>query len=460
MPALKHQPADRLRVPGAPTRSASTGANWSTRSALTGPTWVAGVLNLQRTAGNRAASQAVPSTATPGPPLVQRQRLISVGPVRLNLRRLTVPAAAAVTLQAAVPRGQTVTWSLLADSAAVDSGTTIDANGLVTLGAGQAGGQIVVQATDSAGSGATASIGVILIKAPGSIASTAETGAAGGASYGANFRHTFAAVGGASGSECEGGRVNEIFSGVPNPGATSHTIPVTPFGPFTLSSNNPAALAAGWGIDSGGQMTGDDHVTMSRRGVDLRPLVANTSNPAPAHSLPAEFTVDQSLRSLEIPGNTWRTPFVSVPHVRGLRESGGTAEVFVSANGVEHVDPYVGRPAAQNITAAPASVEASAPRPPAPRGRGTRPPAPTPNTVQVSAETLPDGARLRFSIQGPALGCRINATTGELTVGTTPGTIRVRAQTDAASFDEVVVTVTARPAPVTPVPAAAGAATP
>ncbi|HMC09563.1 MAG TPA: hypothetical protein VKL22_09620, partial [Actinomycetota bacterium] len=306
---------------------------------------------------------------------MQRQgRPVSVGPVTFNNARVSVPVPTGTTLRASVPAGQQVTWGLLAGSAAVGPGTAIDATGLITLGADQAGGRIAAEATDSGGSGARASREVFLVKPPATIASTAETGGTTPANYGAAFRHTFAPSGSGTEAECEGGRVNERFPGVPNPGATSHTLPATPFGSFTLVTNDPASTTGGWGIDGSGTMNGDDRVTIGRAGVDIRPFIANTSNPAPAQSLPASFDVQQDLRSLEVPTNTFRAPFARVPHIRGLRETGSGAEVFVSANGTEHQDPYTGHPAVRNARATSASVMASLPAPP-------RGPRPTPNTV-------------------------------------------------------------------------------
>jgi hypothetical protein len=393
-----------------------------------------------------------------GSPLVQRQtQTVSVGPISLNNTRISVPIPAGATLQASVPAAQTVTWSLEAGTAAVDPGSRVDATGLVTLGGSQAGGRISVRADDSAGSGAFRSREVFLIKPPGSIAATAETGGSAASNYGANFRHTFAAVGGGSGAECEGGRVNEIFPGVPNSNATTHTM-TTPFGPFQLSTNNPLSFTAGWGIDATGTMTGDDHVNIGRNGIDIRRFITNTSNPTPTALLPTSFTVTQNLRSLEVPTNTWRAAFATPPHVRGLREpSPGAPEFFVSANGTEHVDAYTGRPAVRNAQAATPTVMASLPAPPPPKRGQPRPVPIVPTTVQITAESTPAGAPLRFSIQGPALGCSIHARTGLLTIGSTAGTVRVRAAgTDGLSFDEVTVTITARPTPTPPAPAPGG----
>lgn len=408
---------------------------------------------LQQAAGNAAVGGVL------GAPAVQRQpQAVSVGPISLNNPRISVPIPAGATLQASVPATQTVNWSLEAGTAAVDPGSQISVTGLVTLGAAQAGGRISVRADDPSGSGAYRSREVFLIKPPGSIASTAEVGSAPNGDYGATFQHTFTPAGGGSGSECEGGRVNEIFPGVPNPNGTTHAL-TTPFGPFQLATNPPASTTSGWGIDGAGTMTGHDSVTIGRRGVDIRPFIQNTSNPTPATGLPASFTVTQNLRSLEVPTNTWRPAFATPTHVRGLREpSAGSPEFFVSVNGTEHVDAYTGPPAVRNAQAASPTVVASLPAPAAPR-RGQPPPAPVvPTTVQITAESTPSGAPLQFSIQGSALGCSINARTGLLTIGSTPGTVRVRAAAPGGvSFDEVTVTITPRPTP--PAPAGGSGAT-
>ena len=175
-------------------------------------------------------------------------------------------------------------------------------------------------------------------------------------------------------------------------------------------------------------MTGDDDVTIGRAGISIRPFVANTSNPVPASTLPAEFRVTQNLRPLAVPTNTWGAAFTTPVHIRGLREAGaGAPEFFVSANGVEHTDAYTGPAAVRNAQAATPTVAVSTPG--------------APNTVAITADSTPAGARIRFTIVGAALGCHINATTGELTIGTHPGTVRVRAAI-GSSFDEVVVTIT------------------
>jgi hypothetical protein len=290
---------------------------------------------------------------------------------------------------------------------------------------------------------------VVLIKKPGSITAT-SVAAAGGSNYGGHFRHTFAPAGGGQGSELDGARINEIFSGLKDPAATSHAI-ASPFGAFTLKTNDSASTDAGWSLDSSGQMNDVDKVTYGRAGVDIRPLVTNTSNPKPAQSLPASFSVAQSLRALEFPAKTFGAPFITVSHVRGLRLGSAGPEFFVSANGKENTDSYVGKPAVHKIKASATSIEAM-PVPPAP-AKGAKPAPVTPKTIQISAEALPATAGITFSLRGDALGCKINAKSGVLTIGSKPGTVKVRAAVgDGTSFDELDITITAIPAanPTTP----------
>ncbi|MEJ2859493.1 MULTISPECIES: hypothetical protein [unclassified Saccharothrix] len=403
-------------------RSAPAGARRSTpaRSARVGS--AADVLELQRTAGNRAVSRVLG---------VQRvaPALITVGPVGVNNQRISVPIPRGVALQATVPRDQTVDWSLVAGTAAIGAGTAIDATGLVTFGDAQQGGTITIRAEHPTETGVLSEIEVLLIKAPGGIDSTVDNSPALPNEYGAGFRHTFAPLGGGAGSECEGGRVNEIFPGVPSPNDTRHRMPGTPFGTFVLHSNNPRDVHAGWEIDASGQMMGDDYVTIGRDVVNIRPFITNTSNPAPPQTLPAKISVTQNLRSPEVPTNTWRAAFATPEHKRELREtSPGTPEFVVTVNGVEHVDTYTGAAAVRNAQADPTTVAVSTPE--------------ATNTVAITAESTPTDSPIRFRIVGPALGCTIDASTGQLTVGTRPGTIRVRASIDRRNFDEVTITIT------------------
>ena len=74
------------------------------------------------------------------------------------------------------------------------------------------------------------------------------------------------------------------------------------------------------------------------------------------------------------------------------------------------------------------------------------------NTVQISADLFPSSRTPHFSITGSALGCKINATSGELTIGSKTGTVKVRVANakDGPNWDEVDVTIAAPAAPKTP----------
>jgi hypothetical protein len=72
--------------------------------------------------------------------------------------------------------------------------------------------------------------------------------------------------------------------------------------------------------------------------------------------------------------------------------------------------------------------------------------------VQVTGDVIPSSGPKVFSIVGPKLGCEIDAATGEVQVGSTSGSIKVRVSAGRGSnFDEVTITITAPPAP-TPSP--------
>ena len=81
------------------------------------------------------------------------------------------------------------------------------------------------------------------------------------------------------------------------------------------------------------------------------------------------------------------------------------------------MNKYVGKPAVRNAKAASPTVVASEPPPPKPKKGAPAPPAVVPTTVQITAESTPTGAPLKFSIQGEKLGCTIDAKSGLLTIG-------------------------------------------
>jgi hypothetical protein len=179
--------------------------------------------------------------------------------------------------------------------------------------------------------------------------------------------------------------------------------------------------------------------------IDIGKHLVSDSNPSPTDPLPAGFTVDQQFHwwcPHSPAGNRW-TQFAATTHTRRLRlDSSGTDAEFVAiVNRQENPMPYEGRTGVTNARASPATV---APSP----ATGAR------NTVQIEADVFPSGRSVHYSIQGTALGCSINATTGVLTIGTTPGTVKVRVANarGGPNWDEVDVTI-AVPAPATPPPA-------
>jgi hypothetical protein len=64
--------------------------------------------------------------------------------------------------------------------------------------------------------------------------------------------------------------------------------------------------------------------------------------------------------------------------------------------------------------------------------------------VTVSVDSEPVGAAAKFSIPGEALGCTVSSS-GVVKLGSTPGTITVRAG-DAKHYDEVKIEIVAPPA--------------
>ncbi len=207
----------------------------------------------------------------------------------------------------------------------------------------------------------------------------------------------------------------------------------------------PASTSGNWFLTSAGELGGShDNVTIAKSMIDIGKHLVSDSNPTPANPLPAGFTVDQEFHwwcPHAAAGSRW-TMFAPTTHTRRLRiDSSGTDAEFVAiVNSQENAMPYEGRTGVTNAQASPATVA------PSPAGG-------TANTVQISADAFPSSAQLHFSIQGAKLGCSINATTGELTIGTQTGvvTVRVANARGGPNWDEVQVTI-AVPAAVPPAP--------
>lgn len=338
-----------------------------------------------------------------------------------------------------------ITWSLAPNPTAVDAGTTIAANGTITISDAQAAGTIRVVATGP--SGCTAFRPLHLRSHPTGITSTRVVSAAGGSDYGAAFDHVLTSNDGDVAS-LAGVAVGERFPGIPNPTAATHdlTAPLYPFGgTFTLHTATLEPDASNnWFVTSAGELGGNhDNVTIGRDGVNVGRFVASHSNPTPPQSLPAGFSINQNLRwfcAQRPAASRWRPSFATVAHDRRLKEDAGALKFVTTVNGVEHEDDYTGPTAVFGLTANPASVAKSAPAPA------------TPSTVRVTARTLPtalpSGETLSFTIEGNDLGSAIAADPADdhaaiLTVGTTAGTVTVQAaDTTDTNRDRVQVTVT------------------
>jgi hypothetical protein len=369
-----------------------------------------------------------------------------------------------------------VTWSLSNGSTqpgfpglatTVAAGTSISSAGTITVSASQTPGFVVVDATGPSGCSASTPlhfastpVGVGLTSVIGPLTTSSTT-------YGAQFENTLESASGNS-AHLFHARVNERFSGLATPDAASHVVP-TPFGDFTLRTNpwTPNSDAPGWDITASGIM-GPDNIGIARDFIDVGRFVSSASNPTPATTLtsatPVGFSVQQDLHWFcpqAAVGSQWITPpFATLTHTRHLWETSGDLSVITgipTPSLAANSDPYTGHPAIIRATASPNPVAVSATLPPgSPRGT----PRPTPNTTTVTADTLPSSLAgltgshgLRFSIRGARLGCSIDATTGVVTVGSTPGTITVRIRdVNAANrnFDEVPITVASSVPAATP----------
>ncbi len=367
------------------------------------------VLSLQRTAGNQAVCRAIENGQ-----IARAPTQVGVTGVTVSPSKFTTPLEAGVSVKAtAAPANATgVTWALKDGTAAV-TGSTIDAKGAITVGGAQPGGTLEAEATADDGSSFAMPFNVV--SKPTGIASTAASASG---TYSGTFIHTLA-----PGAATEGGNINEKFDSLSVD---------TDFGKFSLSAN--AAGSKGWDLNAGGVMAGPDNVSIDQSMIDANKFVKNASNPTPAKSLPAGFSMTQHLFAKSFPsGKQDATEFTSTPHVRNLEERGGALKVVLKA-GVKDVEiPYAGPAVYRNAKADKTSVEASAPKPA------------KPNEVQVSVTVEPAGTA-KFSLVGDALGCTIDEASGKVVVGEKTGAIKVRAGDGAKNFDEVSITITARPA--------------
>lgn len=368
----------------------------------------------------------------------------------INHRRGTVPPVTGLSLTAGkTPANATgVRFSLVGDTATLAAGTTINATtGAITVAATQTGGRAFAVASQTItapdGSSTTStesSPSLNFVATPDGIASTSASLHGAARRYGGNFTHSFSPPSGSSASALERAHVNEQFAG-----ASGTTLTITgTLGTIDVDVNDPNNTSHGWDLDAAGTMVAADEVTWRHSGIDARPFVVNASNPSPANTLPQELTATQTFRNLIFPTLTWGTAAAATTtHRRAIEDRSDRLTAVTSANVQEVEEDYAGPTVFRRCRADPDTVEVSAPAP-----RRGRAPAPNTTTVQVDAEG--QAARPRFSIQGNALGCTINATTGVLRVGTTPGTVRVRGG-GTTNFDETTVTITPTPTP-TPTP--------
>jgi hypothetical protein len=421
--AAEHDTAVAPPLPAAPVVAASPEAVGGA------PMGVDTILSLQRTAGNRAVGRAISRG------LIQRDdKDVALTGITVTPAKASIPLASGVSVSAsAKPAGAGgVKYSLVADKVAPAAGTKIDeSSGAITLDAKQPGGSLKAKAATAT---SWAEQGFKLVEKPAAIAST--SGSAKG-TYEAHFVHTFSSAG-ASAAGLDGENVNEKFDSLSAE---------TPFGPFTLQAN--AEGSTGWDLDSTGKMAGPDKVSIGKS-IDANPFVKNASNPAPAKALPQGFSMTQKLHAKTFPAGTLDdTPFTTTAHVRTLEDKGGKLKMTLKAGVGDGVSiDYAGPAVFRNARADKTSVDASPEKPKS--GTWKR------NEVQVSVDVEPAGSKVKYSIPGEALGCTVDAS-GKVLIGSTPGTIKVRAGDGAAKFDEVSIEIKK---PAAPAAAGPGAAAP
>jgi hypothetical protein len=354
-----------------------------------------------------------------------------------------------------------ITWSLASDPTALDPGTSIAADGTISIAATQAAGQIKAVAT--APSECSWGRSFHIRSHPTGIASTVKVSGSPNPAkyYGAVFNHTFVSADGNVAS-LDNVAVGEHFIGVPNPNGATHdiTAPTNPFGGAIELRTRPLTSDAStnWSLTAAGQLdsSGDKVVTSrSPTTINVGLFVQSASNTRPPQGLPATMTVIQGLHWFcpQAPAaNRWRMPaFVTVEHSRTLRNQGGNLEFVTTVNGLEVVEAYSGLPAVFNLTASPASMPRSPAPPPAPAGEAA-PAAPAARTARITVDslpaTIPAGQRIVFSLIDDALGCAVaadptNDHAAILTIGQNAGTVTVEAaDSDGVNRARVSVVIT------------------
>jgi len=378
------------------------------------------VLSLQRTAGNQAVCRGIASGVIARAPA-------PVTSVTVSPSRFTVPVESGTTVKATANAAD-ATWALKDGTAAV-TGSSIAADGTITIGGSQPGGTLNAEATSADGT-SSYSKPFNVVEKPTTLASS--SGSASG-TYSATFRHSFTGASG-KGSGVERANINEKFDSLSVD---------TDFGKFTLEAN--AAGSQGWDLDAAGKMAGDDNVSIGKAGIDANKFVKTASNPTPAKTIPVGFSMTQHLHAKSLPsGNLDAAPFTDTQHVRTLKEDGGALKVVLRAGTKDVAIDYAGPAVFRNAKADKTTVEASEPKPKT--GTWKR------NEVQVTVVAEPSSAKAKYSITGTALGCTVDSS-GKVLIGDQAGTITVRAGDGGSHYDEVAITITARPAPVATPPA-------
>jgi hypothetical protein len=377
------------------------------------------VLSLQRTAGNQAVCRGIASGVIARAPA-------AVTSVTVTPSRFTVPVESGVSVKAKA-NASDATWALNAGTAAV-TGSSIAADGGITIGSSQPGGTLEAEATSADGTSSFAQPFNVVEK-PTTLASS--SGSASG-TYEAKFRHSFTGASG-TGSGVERANINEKFDSLSVD---------TDFGKFTLQAN--AAGSGGWDLDASGKMRGDDNVSIEKGMIDANKFVKTASNPTPAKTLPVGFSMTQHLHAKSLPsGNLDAAPFTDTQHVRTLKEDGGALKVVLTAGTKDVAIDYAGPAVFRNAKADKTTVQASEPKPKT--GTWKR------NEVQVSVVAEPSSAKAKFSITGAAFGCTVDSS-GKVLIGDQAGTITVRAGDGGSHYDEVSIAITARPAPAPAAP--------
>jgi hypothetical protein len=383
------------------------------------PQAVAGVLALQRSAGNHATAQ-----------LLRTPKQVAVAGVTLSSARASTPPDGTVKATASPANATGVKWSV--EKGTVEpAGTTIDAKGTVTVTAAQEAGDVSIKATSDDGS--WAAMPLMISEKPAALDSTSGTDASTKERYLAEFVHTFTGKSGDK-TKLEGANINEKFDSL-----TAES----PFGTFTLEANRVGSH--GWDLDGSGAMAGPDKVSIDKQGVDARKFVKSASNPAPGKTLPQDFTMTQKLHAKTWPkGALDAQAFTTTGHVRGLKDAKGSLQIVLSAGKDSVTIDYEGPPVYTNAAASPATVVASEPKPKAKGADWDR------AEVQVSADVQPSTAKLVYSLVGDKLGCEIDKASGLVKIGDKAGTIKVRASDGTTGhYDEVAIQITPRP-PATP----------